>query len=133
MVWDHAVDRAATGEPLRVGGTTYRRGLGTHAPTRLVFDLDPRFTKLRGSVGIDDSALTNPEHARGSVTFRVRLDGKVVWESRVLRGGDAPVELPVIELPPSESGRARELALEADPVEDHRGDRADWLRFLLVE
>jgi hypothetical protein len=128
MLWNHAVDRSVTGEPLRVGGTTYRRGFGTHAPTRLAFELDPRFTKLRGSVGVDDSSLSNPEHARGSVRFRVLLDGKVAFESHVVRGGDAPLELPVLEL-----AGARELVLEADPVEDHRGDRADWLRFVLVE
>jgi hypothetical protein len=130
MIWDHVVDRAVTGAELRVGGSSFRRGIGTHAPTRLVFDLGaiPRFRRLRGSVGVDDSSLSHPEHARGSVQFRVLLDGQSAWESRVVRGGDAPIALPPLEL-----GGARELVLEADPVEDLRGDRADWLRFLLVE
>ncbi len=127
MVFEHTLDRSVVGGALRVGGETWRRGIGTHAPTRLIYDLDGGFTKLRGSVGIDDSSLANPENARGSVVFRVHVDGKTAWESRVVRGGDAPVDLPILDL----TG-AREVVLEADPVEDFRGDRADWLRILLV-
>ena len=61
------------------------------------------------------------------MVFRVLLDGEPAWESPVVRGGDRPVVLPDIEL-----GTASELTLEADMAGDFRGDRANWLRMLLV-
>jgi hypothetical protein len=85
------------------------------------------YTRLRGAVGIDDSTRMLPDVAQGSVVFRVLLDGETAWESPVVRGGDRPVVLPDIEL-----GTAGELALEADMAGDFRGDRANWLRMLLV-
>ena len=127
MVWDHRVDECVTGAPLRCGGETYRRGIGMHAPTRVTWALPSDVATLRGSIGIDDSALFNPRDAQGSVLFRILLDGEVAWESNVLRGGDSVVAIPAVAL----RGK-RELTLEADMVGDYRGDRANWLRLLLV-
>ena len=127
MVWNHRVDRCVSGDLLRVGGKVFRRGIGAHAPTRIVWGLEGRFSSLRGRVAIDDSSLVNPANARGSVIFRVLLDGQVAWESPVVHGGDTSVQLPIIEF-----GAARELTLEADMAGDFSGDRANWLRMLLV-
>ncbi len=127
MVWNHRVDRSVAGGALRSGGKTFRRGIGMHAPTRVVWALDGEYRVLRARVAIDDSSLLNPAHARGSVVFRVRLDERVAWESPVLRGGDSALRLPEIEL-----GDARELTLEVDMAGDFSGDRANWLRVLLV-
>ncbi len=127
MVWNHALDACVTGAPLRSGGRTYRRGIGMHAPTSVTWALEGDYAFLRASVGIDDSSLLHPAEARGSVLFRVRLDGEIAWESGVLRGGDTPQAVPALEL----AGK-RELTLEVDPVDDFRGDRANWLRVLLV-
>lgn len=131
MRWPHRADRSVLGEPLRAGGRTWARGVGMHAPSRVSWSIDPRWDELRGSVAIDDSSLFNAEGARGSVVFRVRLDGELLWESPVVRGGDAPRPLPGLRLGPASGPRV--LELEADPVEDFRGDRADWLRVLLVD
>ena len=98
-----------------------------HAPTRVTFELDGTWTSLRGSVGIDDSVLLNPSWARGEVRFRVLGDGRSLWESRVLRGGDLPLALPTLSL----KGVER-LVLEVDAVGDFAGDRADWLGMVLV-
>lgn len=127
MVWPYRIDRAVSGGPLTTAGRVWRRGIGMHAPTKVVWALDGEYRRLRGSVGIDDSALWNPEEARGSVVFRVLLDGKSEWESGVVRGGDGVTALPVIEL-----GAARELTLEVDMAGDFRGDRANWLRMMLI-
>lgn len=127
MVWPHRVDRNTTGGALRTGGRVWRRGIGMHAPTRVLWSLDGEYRRLRGHVGIDDSALFNPEDSRGSVIFRVLLDGKQVWESSVVRGGDGAIVIPEIQL-----GRAKELTLEADMAGDFRGDRANWLRMMMI-
>jgi hypothetical protein len=126
MRWPHRVDRCVTGTELVVAGETWRRGIGVHAPSRLVWELDGGWKELRGSFAIDDSVLQLSYH--GSVKATIRVDGEIRWESGLVRGGGAPLALPRIPL----SG-ARELALEVEMAENHYvADRADWLRLILV-
>jgi hypothetical protein len=129
MMWPVRADRAVTGGLLRAGGRVWRRGLGVQAPTAVTYDLGGAggaWRELRGAVAIDDSVLLEP--AKGSVVFRIRLDGATAWESPVLAAGDAPLAFPPLAL----AGK-RELVLEADmSTELNQGDRADWLRMLLV-
>jgi hypothetical protein len=127
LSWPHQVDRSVTGRALTAGGRVFGHGFGVHAPSKLTWKLAGGWTKLRARVAIDDEVLGLG--ARGSVVFRVLLDGKKVWESAVVHGGDAPLALPAIEL-----GTAQELTLEADPGADSFvADRADWLDVMLVK
>jgi hypothetical protein len=125
MSWPHQRDRSVSGGPLRAGGTIWSRGLGVHAPSRLTWRLGGAWRSLRGMAAVDDEVLTLA--ARGSVRFRVLADGEQRWESQIVRGGDAPVELPAIDLEGVD-----ELVLEVDPATDlHVADRADWLHLVL--
>ena len=127
MSWPYVRDRSVTGAPLTVGGRVHSRGLGVHAPSRLVWKLDGSWNELLGQCALDDQVLRLPE--RGSVQFRVSVDGKNVWESPVVRGGDRALTLPPIDLK-----GATTLALEVDMATDfYVADRADWLRMLLVK
>lgn len=126
MTWPHRMDRSVTGTPLVAGGRSWTRGIGVHAPSRLGWELDGRWRSLRGSAAVDDQVLQLP--ARGSVVFRILVDGEERWASRVLRGGQAPVPIPAVDL-----AGARELVLEVDMADDfHVADRADWLRVLVL-
>jgi hypothetical protein len=125
LAWPHRRDLAVTGTPLRAGGRVWSRGLGVHAPSRIVYTLDGSWQRLRGWVAVDDSVLRLA--ARGSVIFRVRVDGEVRFESPIQRGGEPPRALDV------GLAGARELALEVDMDGDHfAADRADWLGLLLT-
>jgi hypothetical protein len=126
MTWPPRPDRAATGGPLRAGGRVWRRGLGVQAPTALTYVLEPGWRELRGSVAIDDGVLREP--ADGSVVFRILLDGDVAWTSPTMSAGDPPLAFPPVAL----AGKGT-LTLEADMDADlNQGDRADWLRMMLV-
>jgi hypothetical protein len=126
LTWPYRRDLSVTGVPLRAGGRSWSRGLGVHAPSRLVYALDGAWAGLRGSVAVDDQVLLLG--ARGSVEFRVVVDGETRWTSGVVRGGEPPLEIPPVDLE-----GARELELVVDMAEDHYvADRADWLRLLLV-
>lgn len=128
MSWPHRMDaNAFDGGALRSNGKIWRRGIGMHAPSRLSFVLDGRPGELEGLCAIDDEALKNPQRARGAVIFRLHLDGEVAWESGIVRGGDEPVALPRLKL----EGK-KQLVLEADSAGSHAGDRANWLRMVLV-
>jgi len=126
MSWPHRIDRAVTGGPLTCSGRRYGRGIGVHAPSRLTWTLDGTWRELRGAVAVDDSVLLLPH--RGSVQFRVYVDGVRRWESGLVRGGNPPEAIPTIDLE-----GAKELVLEVDmATRFHVADRADWLRVLLV-
>jgi hypothetical protein len=127
MRWPHRVARAVDGAPLTAGGRARARGLGVHAPSTLAWTLDGGWARLiGGAVAIDDQVLRLG--ARGSVTFRVLVDGKEAWKSGVVRGGDGPLELPPIPL-----AGARELVLVVEQADEtFVADRADWLGLLLV-
>lgn len=126
MVWPHRVDRSVTGGLLGSGGRLYTRGIGVHAPSRLEWSLDGSWSALKLAVGVDDEVLELP--AQGSVVFRVIVDGETRFESGVLTAGQEPVTAPEISLE-----GATHLVLEVDMAGDlHVGDRADWLRPVLV-
>ena len=128
LKWPFRVDRAVTGEPLRAAGRVWSRGLGVHAPSRLEWALDGRWSALRGAVAIDDSVLLLPY--RGSVEFSIYLDGRAepAWKSGRVRGGDAPLPLPPLAL-----GGVQRLALVVEMDErSYVADRGDWLRMLLL-
>ena len=140
--WPHRVDRSVVGTELSVAGRVFARGLGVHAPSRLEWKLDAlearpralqaglrpavRARELCGWVGIDDSVRSTS--ARGCVRFQVIVDGALRWDSGLIRGGEAAVAMPRIDL-----RTAKELALVVDPAEDSFvADRADWLRLILI-
>lgn len=119
-------DRSVGGRPLRVGGVEFFRGLGVHSRCVLTYVLPKDFRWFRASLGIDDEVLELP--ARGSVIFRVLKDGKLAYESPIVRGGAAAIAMPDLDI-----AGVNELTLEVDFADDlHVADRADWLDPLLI-
>ncbi|MDB6019554.1 MAG: Alpha-galactosidase [Pedosphaera sp.] len=80
-------NQSVDGNPLRISGQSFARGLGTHAESTLYVNLNGNTEKFTAVVGVDDEekGLTN-----GSIEFFVIGDGKTLWQSGVLRAGDAP-------------------------------------------
>ena len=93
------------------------KGIGMHSRSQITYTLDGTHRWLDGVVGIDDEA-----KGQGSVVFRVETDGKVRFNSGLLRGIDAPVKLGRISIQ-----GARRLTLIVEFAD--RGDildHADW-------
>lgn len=114
---DLRFDRSVDGNLMRVRGKLYRRGLGTHAPSRIEFEVPAGATEFQAGAGIDDESGGN-----GSVRVRVLLDGAVAYESPEIRGNQpaALIKLPL--------GTARQLTLEADTTSDGKSsDHVDWV------
>jgi hypothetical protein len=69
--WPLVADGSVTGGELRLAGSTFDKGLGTHAECRVRYDLAGKYRWLEARVGLD------PEHGqRGRVKIRVLVDGK---------------------------------------------------------
>ena len=103
---------------VRVGGTTYARGITMNAPSATTVDLNAGCSEFDASVGIDDLTM-----GMGAVQFSV-LDGatgRTLWQSGVVTGGEAAVPVRV-----GLRGVAaiRLVVVRADG--SYLGDAADW-------
>ncbi len=108
--------RSVDGHPLRIGGRAFAHGLGDHAPSRTEVPLHPGWTRFTATVGVDDEV-----GERGSVVFRVLVDGEERWRSDLLRGGDPGVPVAV------DLTGGRVLTLITEPGPDGMDyDHADW-------
>ena len=119
---DFVADQSVEGGPIHLGDRVYDRGLGTHAPSRLVYAIPEGYDAFESWVGVNRSV-----GGEGSIVATVRLDGELVFMTDVLTGMSDPAKVHV------PLGNARELVLEADPTDDgKRFDHVDWAEACLV-
>ena len=106
--------------PIKIGQQEFRRGLGTHANSEIAVALPSGAKAFKAWVGIDNNYDTLG--VRGSVEFSVELDGKEVFRTPTLRGGQEPAPVSV-EIP----NGARELVLKVGATPDGAAyDQSDW-------
>lgn len=106
--------------PLRIGSQSYTNGLGHHANSEFVVWLGGQFKRFETEVGVQPCA-------GGSVIFRVSADGRVLFESGVIRSGDEAKPVSVA------GAGAQELILEAlDAGDGLTCDMANWANARLV-
>jgi hypothetical protein len=70
------------GNPLKMAGKTYARGVGTHAPSQMVIQLDGKAEKFQATVGLDHETCPG-----GSAGFTLVGDNKTLWDSGTLFPG----------------------------------------------
>lgn len=108
------------GEALRIGTQTYTNGLGHHANGKLVLLLNAEFERFEAEVGVQPCA-------SGSVVFRVHAEDRILFDSGVMRSGDAAKSLSV------PVAGAQELVLEvADAGDGIACDMANWANARLL-
>ncbi len=107
---------------LSLGGNRYGWGVGVHADSELTYRIGGRFKSLVTTVGIDDMV-----GDQGSVIFTMLGDGKVLAQTPVVRGRQAPRELSVSIV------GVDKLTLKVTSAGDlDLGDCADWAGARLV-
>jgi fibronectin type 3 domain-containing protein len=85
-------DLSVAGNPLRLNGTTYAKGLGTHAVSQIVYNLNGQYSSFVSDVGVDDE---ENGKGTGAVDFQVIGDGVVLFDSGVVSNGVAPAHVSV--------------------------------------
>jgi alpha-galactosidase len=87
------VDRSVDGHTLTIAGVTYAKGIAPHAASEMKYYLGTHCSRFTAGAGVDDET-----GGRGSVTFTVLGDGKVLADTGVVVGGQAavPVDVDVI-------------------------------------
>ena len=110
-------DKSVQNKTLTIAGRTFEKGVGTHAPSMMHVDLKNSCRSFSAWIGVDDEVNGNI----GSVRFRIYGDGRLLFNSGVLRAGE-PAKKVDIDL----TG-CKTLTLSVDPAGDDTSyDHADW-------
>lgn len=83
-------DASLDGSTLSINGTTYAKGLGTHAESTILYNLSNNFTTFSSYIGVDDETQRG-----GSVQFQVFTDNTLFFESTIMRGNEAASRMQV--------------------------------------
>lgn len=78
------VNRSIREQPLSIGGQKFALGVGTHANSTLWIDLAGGTERFQAMVGVDDAA-----NGPATVSFRVVADGQKLFDSGVMKPGEA--------------------------------------------
>jgi hypothetical protein len=81
------VNRGINGKTLSIAGKTFQHGLGTHANSKIVYELQGEYERFEAKVGVDDAM---KDYTKSSVVFQVFVDGKKKFDSGVMRINDEP-------------------------------------------
>ena len=103
--------------PLTLNDHVYQVGLGTHAPSEIKFDLDHKYSSFEADIGVDDLQ----RGTVGSVIFKIKVEGQLVYTSYVLRGG-APHEHVKVDL----TNATTLILIVEDAGDGNHNDHADW-------
>jgi alpha-galactosidase len=114
--------RSVDNHPITLGGVVYPHGIGTHAVSALLVQLNGCATRFEAMVGVDDETM-----GRGSVDFQVYVDNKKLADSGVLRGKEPPKLLSV-----PLDGAKNMILLVTDAGDGIEFDHADWGGALLL-
>jgi len=109
-------DRSVDNHPLSIGGIKFEHGLGTHAVSVMRIGLAGKAESFTAMVGVDDE-----KTGSGSVTFTVSGDGKKLFDSGMIIGGNPPKAISV------DLHGVKTLVLEVGDADDGiDSDHADW-------
>lgn len=118
----HRVNLSQGGRVLQLGGTKFSHGLGVHSRSDLTYDLGGKYKQFAATLGVDDEV-----GSAGSVIFRIWGDEKLLLETPLMRGGDAPKPVQL------EVSSVLLLRLEVDYGDDSDlADHADWANARLL-
>ena len=107
---------------MRIAGKTYAHGVGAHATSRILYQLDNRYRQFEAEVGVDDE-----KGGQGTVVFQVFCDGRKVFDSGLMRGKQPAkkVSLPL-------DGVEELLLVVTDAGDGINCDHADWCNARLL-
>jgi hypothetical protein len=122
--WPFERDASAAGRPLRVQGSTYDKGLGTHGASRLTYDLAGTYDRFEAVVGLDDQT-----GKRGRVRVEVLVNGKAqdLGKGAALSGPERPLRVQV----DVRKARSLTLAVHLDRFGDVQAD-VNWADARLI-
>lgn len=110
---------AGDGTTLKIRGNIFPKGIGTHANSTIIYNLNNNFGRFISSIGIDDEVASATEGA--TVVFKVYKDNQLSYTSNILNKNSATVKINIDVI------GVNELKLEVNDAGDNNfADHADW-------
>ncbi len=110
---------AGDGTTLKIRGTSYSKGIGVHANSTIIYNLNNNFGRFISSIGIDDEVANASEGA--TVIFKVYKDNILSYTSATLNKSSSVVKINIDVI------GVNELKLEVNEAGDNNfADHADW-------
>ena len=100
-------------QSLRLGARRFRKGVGTHAPSEIVYRLDGKYDRFRAEVG--------GAEAGGTVVFELHGNGRQLYRSGLMHGRK---EVEVVDV--SIAGVSRLRLVVSDGGDGIGSDMANW-------
>lgn len=116
------VNKSVDGNPLTVAGQVFDRGVGTHAINKFMLGLGGMGKLFSAMVGVDDES-----GELASVEFFVMGDGRILWQSGIMKKGDA-AKLIDVKL----KGIQKLALYVSDGGDNINYDHADWAEALIT-
>ena len=89
------VNRNIGKSPLKIGKRIFKNGIGTHALSHIRLRSPQPIRRFSAWIGVDNNQVTNPGSPIGSVVFSVEADRRQLFQSKVMRAGEEPIEIDV--------------------------------------
>ena len=67
---------------LSIAGKSYKRGVGTHAISKMMIDVHGTADRIKGACGVDDES-----GEQATVEFYILGDGEILWDSKRMKKG----------------------------------------------
>jgi hypothetical protein len=113
---------ATDGRTITLNGVTYAKGLGVHADSKLVYNLNGQYSSFTSDIGVDDEVGSN-----GSVIFQVWTDGTKVYDSGTMNGSSATKTVTV-----DVTGKSQLWLVVTTSGNGNAFDHADWAGARLI-
>lgn len=104
------------GHTITLAGVTYKKGLGVHSTSRLIYNLGGLFSNFSTDMGIDDEVGN-----RGSVIFQIWADGSLLFDSGTMTGASDTKSASV-----DVRGKSQLWLVVNDAGDGITNDHADW-------
>jgi lysophospholipase L1-like esterase len=111
-------DKSIGGNRITINGVTYAKGLGVHALSTVVYNLNKLFATFTSDVGADDEMIGQ---GTGTVDFQVYIDDVLVYDSGTMKTNDAAKKISV-----SVTGKSTLKLVVTDAGDGINYDHADW-------
>ncbi len=113
------LDAEVGGQPMRMQGQTYRKGIGVASPSQIDFYVGGRCSGLSSTIGIDD-IVNQVGPQGGTATFQVYADGRKLYDSGAVdRTSTRQVNVDI-------TGADVLTLVVGDAGDGGYNDRADW-------
>jgi hypothetical protein len=112
-------NQVADGTAIKIRGVSYQKGIGVHANSTIVYNLNKKFGQFISTIGIDDEVAAATVGA--TVIFKVYKDNVLSYESATLNRNSSAANLNI------DVKGISQLKLEVSDAGDNNfADHADW-------